>query len=162
MDYSVFLKKEQVELIIVVDMIKFVVDYISFDQLGVIDNAYKVLVDVEEGGVEFEICLYLVELYFLVVDAFKIGKWFKMSKMESLEKYFDFMMKFDKVSYFFDKLLGKFYRRCRKFKDTASERYCQKMRVDSSFLLLGYVEYIEEVREVYERYCIEMEVLMRL
>lgn len=93
-------------------MIKFVVDYIWFDQLGVIDNVYKVLVDVEEGGVEFEICLYLVELYFLVVDVFKMGKWFKMLKMKLLKKFFDFMMKLDKVSYLFDKLLGKFYCYC--------------------------------------------------
>lgn len=93
-------------------MIKFVVDYIWFDQLGVIDNVYKVLVDVEEGGVEFEICLYLVELYFLVVDVFKMGKWFQMLKMRLLKKFFDFMMKLDKVSYLFDKLLGKFYCCC--------------------------------------------------
>lgn len=36
------------------------------------------------------------------------------------------------------------------------------MCVDSLFLLLGYVEYIDKVREVYDQYCIEMEVLMCL
>lgn len=78
MDYLIFLKLEKDGLIILVDMMKFVVNYICFDQLGVIDNVYKVLVDKEEGGIEFEICFYFVELYFLVVDVFKIGKWLNL------------------------------------------------------------------------------------
>lgn len=162
MDYPALQKKEQAEPITTADMTKFVVDYIRSDQLGVIDNAHKALADVEEGGVESKICLHLAELHSLAVDAPKTGKWPKMPKMKPLKKYPDFMMKSDKASYPSDKLLGKLYRRCRKFKDTASERHCQKMRVDSSFLLSGHAEYIEEAREVYERYRTEMEALMRL
>ena len=162
MDYPALPKMEQDEPITAPDMTKFVVDYIRSDQLGVIDNAHKALADVEEGGVESEICLHLAELHSLAVDAPKTGKWPQMPKMRPLKKYPDFMMKSDKASYPSDKLLGKLYRRCRKFKDLASEKHSQKMRVDSSFLLSGHDEYIDKAREVYKQYRTEMEALMRL
>ena len=162
MDYPALQKKEQAEPITAADMTKFVVDYIRSDQLGVIDNAHKALADVEKGGVESKICLHLAELHSLAVDAPKTGKWPQMPKMRPLQKYPDFMMKSDKASYPSDKLLGKLYRRCRKFKDTVSEKHMQKMRVDSSFLLSGHAEYIDEAQEVYEQYRTEMEALMRL
>lgn len=160
MDYPTLSKKEQTEPITTADMTKFVVDYIRSDQLGVIDNAHKALADVEKGGVESDICLHLAELHSLAVDAPKTGKWPKMPKMPPLKKYPDFMMKSDRPSYPSDKLLGKLYRRCRKFKDTASERHSQKMRVDKSFLLPGHDKYIEEARELYQRYRDRMEALM--
>ena len=162
MDYPALQKLEQDEPITAAHMTKFVVDYIRSDQLGVIDNAHKALADVEEGGVESEICLHLAELHSLAVDAPKTGKWPQMPKMRPLKKFPDFMMKSDKASYPSDKLLGKLYRRCRKFKDTASEKHSQKMRVDSSFLLSGHAEYIDKAREVYDQYRTEMEALMRL
>ena len=162
MEYPALQKLEQDEPITAADMTKFVVDYIRSDQLGVIDNAHKALADVEKGGVESKICLHLAELHSLAVDAPKTGKWPQMPKMKPLKNYPDFMMKSDKASYPSDKLLGKLYRRCRKFKDTASEKHEQKMRVDSSFLLSGHGEYIDEAREVYEQYRTEMEALMRL
>ena len=162
MEYPALQKKEKNEPITTADMTKFVVDYIRSDQLGVIDNAHKALADVVKGGVESKICLHLAELHSLAVDAPKTGKWPKMPKMKPLENYPDFMMKSDKASYPSDKLLGKLYRRCRKFKDTASEKHEQKMRVDSSFLLSGHGEYIDEAREVYELYRTEMEALIRL
>ena len=162
MDYPALQKKEQAEPITAADMTKFVVDYIRSDQLGVIDNAHKALADLEKGGVESKICLHLAELHSLAVDAPKTGKWPQMPKMAPLQKYPDFMMKSDKASYPSDKLLGKLYRRCRKFKDTVSEKHMQKMRVDSSFLLSDHAEYVDEAREVYEQYRTEMEALMRL
>ena len=162
MDYPTLPKKEQAGPITAADMTKFVVDYIRSDQLGVIDNAHKALADVEKGGVESEICLHLAELHSLAVDAPKTGKWPKMPKMRPLKTFPDFMMKSDKASYPSDKLLGKLYRRCRKFKDTASERHSQKMRVDKSFLLPGHDEYIEEAKELYQRYRDKMEALMRV
>lgn len=99
-------------------MIEFVVEYIWFDQFGVIDNVYKVYVDCDEGGVELLLCFKLVEFYLLVVDVLKMGKWFEMFKEVKVLKFFDFMMKFDKFSYFLDKVLGKFYWECRVFKDS--------------------------------------------
>ena len=162
MDYPALQKMVQDEPITAADMTKFVVDYIRSDQLGVIDNAHKALADVEKGGVESEICLHLAELHSLAVDAPKTGKWPQMPKMKPLKKYPDFMMKSDKASYPSDKLLGKLYRRCRKFKDIASEKHCQKMRVDSSFLRSGHAKFIDKAREVYEQYRTEMEALMRL
>ena len=162
MDYQALEKLEQNEPITAADMTRFVVDYIRSDQLGVIDNAHKALADVEKGGVESEICLHLAELHSLAVDAPKTGKWPQMPNMRPLKKYPDFMIKSDKASYPSDNLLGKLYRRCRKFKDTASEKHSQKMRVDSSFLLSGHAKYIDKAREVYEQYRTEMEALMRL
>ena len=162
MDYPALEKLEQNEPITAAHMTKFVVDYIRSDQLGVIDNAHKALTDVEEGGVESEICLHLAELHSLAVDAPKTGKWPKIPKHVMLKTYPDFMLKSDKASYPSDKLLGNLYRRCRKFKDTASEKHSQKMRVDSSFLLYGHAEYIDNAREVYQQYRTEMEALMRL
>lgn len=162
MDYPALEKLEQNEPITTAHMTKFVVDYIRSDQLGVIDNAHKALADVEKGGVESEMCLHLAELHSLAVDAPKTGKWPKMPNMGPLEEYPDFMMKSDKVRYPSDKLLGKLYRRCRKFKDTASEKHSQKMRVDSSFLLSDHAEYIDKAREVYDQYRTEMDALMRL
>ena len=160
MDYPTPKKKEQTRPITAADMTKFVVDYIRSDQLGVIDNAHKALADVEKGGVESKICLHLAELHSLAVDAPKTGKWPKMPQMKPLEEFPDFMMKSDRVRYPSDKLLGKLYRRCRKFKDMASEKHNQKMRVDESFLLPGHDQYIEEAREVYQRYREKMEALM--
>ncbi|KAJ7353981.1 hypothetical protein OS493_030827 [Desmophyllum pertusum] len=162
MDYQAHPKKEQDEPITAEDMTKFVVDYIRSDQLGVIDNAHKALADVEKGGVESQICLHLAELHSLAVDAPKTGRWPKMPKMRPIKNYPDFMMKSDKASYPSEKLLGKLYRRCRKFKDAASERYSQKMRVDKSFMLPGHDRYVKKAQEVYQQYRDKMEALMRL
>lgn len=162
MDYQALKnKREQAEPITAADMTKFVVDYIRCDQLGVIDNAHKALADQEEHGVESEICLHLAELHSLAVDAPKTGMWPKMPKMIPIKKYPDFMMKTDKPSYPSEKLLGKLYRRCRKFQDTASEKYSQKMRVDQSFLLQGHDRYLEEAREMYQLYRDKMQAWMR-
>ena len=163
MDYqSLQKKREQAEPIKAADMTKFVVDYIRCDQLGVIDNAHKALADQEERGVESKICLHLAELHSLAVDAPKTGMWPKMPKMKPIKKYPDFMMKTDKPSYPSEKLLGKLYRRCRKFQDIASEKYSQKMRVDQSFLLQGHDMYLEEAEEMYQLYGDKMQALMRL
>lgn len=47
-----------------------------------------------------------------------MGEWFEMFKEVKVLKFFDFMMKFDKFSYFLDKVLGKLYWECRVFKDS--------------------------------------------
>ena len=162
MDYQSLPKKEQTEPITARDMTKFVVDYIRSDQLGVIDNAHKALADIETDGVQSKICLHLAELHSLAVDAPKTGLWPGTGGIGLIKKLPDFMMKSDKPCYPSEKVLGKLYRRCRKFKDTASEKHDQQMRVDKSFLLPGHDRYVEEAREVYQRYRDKMESLMRL
>ena len=162
MDYQAQEKHLQDEPITAAHMTKFVIDYIRSDQLGVIDNAHKALADQEEGGVESKICLHLAELHSIAVDAPKTGKWPKISGVASSKECPDFMMKSDKPSYPSEKVLGKLYRRCRKFQDTASEKYSQKMRVDNSFRLRGHDKYVEQARELYQQYRDKMEALMRL
>ena len=160
MDYQTLPKREQSEPITVADMTKFVVDYIRSDQLGVIDNAHKALADQEERGVESEICLHLAELHSIAVDAPKTGLWPKMPGIKS--ECPDFMMKTDKPSYPSEKILGKLYRRCKKFQDTASEKHSPRMRVDKSFLLQGHDRYVEEARKMYQEYQDKMQSLKRL
>lgn len=162
MDYQTLPKRKQSEPITAADMTKFVVDYIRSDQLGVIDNAHKALADQEEGGVESKICLHLAELHSIAVDAPKTGKWPEMPKMRPIKKCPDFMMKTDKPSYPSEKILGKLYRRCKKFQDTASEKHSPRMRVDESFLLQGHNEYIEEARKMHQEYQDKMQSLKRL
>ena len=162
MDYQAPEKQEQTQPITAADMTKFVVDYIRCDQLGVIDNAHKALADQENDGVESEVCLHLAEIHSLAVDAPKTGKWPKMEGIGKIKAYPDFMMKRDKPSYPSDKVLGKLYRRCRKFQDAASEKFNQKMRIDKSLLLQGYDRYIEGARESYQKYRDKMRALMSL
>ena len=162
MDYQALEKQEQTEPITAADMTKFVVNYIRCDQLGVIDNAHKALADQENDGVESKVCLHLAEIHSLAVDAPKTGKWPKMQGIGKIKACPDFMMKRDKPSYPSDKVLGKLYRRCRKFQDAASEKFDQKMRIDKSLLLQGNDRYIEEARESYQQYRDKMQVLMSL
>ena len=162
MDYQAPEKQEQTQPITAADMTKFVVDYIRCDQLGVIDNAHKALADQENDGVESKVCLHLAEIHSLAVDAPKTGKWPKMQGIGKIKACPDFMMKRDKPSYQSDKVLGKLYRRCRKFQDAASEKFDQKMRIDKSLLLQGNDRYIEEARESYQQYRDKMHALMSL
>ena len=115
MDYPSLPKLEQTEPITTRDMTKFVVDYIRSDQLGVIDNAHKALADIEKDGVQSRKCLCLAELHSLAVDAPKTGKWPSTQGIK-IEMFPDFMMKSDKPSYPSEKVIGKLFRRCRKFK----------------------------------------------
>ena len=161
MDYKALKKKEETEPITSSHMTKFVVDYIRSDQLGVIDNTHKALADQEKEGIQSDICLHLAEIHSLAVDAPKTGMWPKMPKTK-LKEYPDFMMKSDKPSYPSENVLGKLYRRCRKFKDTTSEKYNQKMRIDESFLLSGNDKYLPHARQVYRQYRDKMEALMHL
>ena len=162
MDYQTLPKREQSEPITVADMTKFVVDYIRSDQLGVIDNAHKALADQEEGGVESKICLHLAEVHSIAVDAPKTGLWPNMRGMKPVKKCPDFMMKTDKPSYPSEKILGKLYRRCKKFQDSASEKHSPRMSVDESFLLQGHDRYVEEARKMYQEYQDKMQSLKRL
>ena len=162
MDYQTLEKLEQLEPITAADITKFLVNYIRFDQLGVIDNAHKALADQENDGVESEVCLHLAKVHSSAVDAPKTGKLPKMQGIGEIKAYPDFMMKRDKPSYPSDKVLGKLYRRCRKFQDAASEKFDQKMRIDKSLLLQGNDRYIEEARESYQQYRDKMQVLMSL
>ena len=161
MDYNKAEPKKELEPIQSSHMTKFVVDYIRSDQLGVIDNTHKALADQEKDGIQSEICLHLAEIHSQAVDAPKTGKWPKMPKTK-LKSYPDFMMKSDKPSYPSENVLGKLYRRCQKFKDTTSEKYSQKKRIDKSLLLPGNDKYIFQAREVYQRYREKMEAIMRL
>ena len=162
MDYQALEKQEQTEPITAAHMTKFMVDYIRCDQLGVIDNAHKALADQENDGVESKFCLYLAEIHSLAVDAPKTGKWPKMPSIGKTKACPDFMMKRDKPSYPSDKVLGKLYRRCRKFQDAASEKFNQKVRIDKFLLLQGYDRYIEEARESYQQYRDKIQSLMSL
>ena len=162
MNYKAPPKKEEAEPITSTHLTKFVVDYIRSDQLGVIDNRHKALADQEKDGIQSQICLHLAEVHSLAVDAPKTGMWPKMPKMKALKDYPDFMMKTDKPSYPSENVLGKLYRRCRKFKDTTSEKCNQRMRIDKSFLLSGREKYLTRAREVYKQYRDKMEALMRL
>lgn len=161
MDYEAPQKKEEIEPIESRHMTQFVIDYIRSDQLGVIDNTHKALADQEKDGIQSEICLHLAEIHSSAVDAPKTGMWPKMPKT-NLKSYPDFMMKSDKPSYPSENVLGKLYRRCRKFKDTTSENYSQKKRIDKSLLLPGNDKYLPKAREVYQRYREKMEAIMRL
>ena len=162
MDYQTLPKREQTEPITEADMTKFVVDYIRSDQLGVIDNAHKALADQEESGVESKICLHLAELHSIAVDAPKTGRWPEIPRMVKIKKCPDFMMKTDKPSYPSQKIIGKLYRRCKKFQDTASEKHSPRMHVDKSFLLQGHDRFVEDARKMYQEYQDKMQSLMRL
>ena len=72
------------------------------------------------------------------------------------------MMKTDKPTYPSEKILGKLYRRCRKFQDTASENRSLKLHVDQSFLLQGHDRFLNEARKIFQEYQDEMLGLMRL
>ena len=161
MDYPSLPKLEQTEPITTRDMTKFVVDYIRSDQLGVIDNAHKALADIEKDGVQSRKCLCLAELHSLAVDAPKTGKWPSTQGIK-IEMFPDFMMKSDKPSYPSEKVIGKLFRRCRKFKDATSEKYDQNLRLDKSLLLPGNDSFVENAKEVYYWYRDKMEGLMRL
>ena len=162
MEYPSLPKLEKTEPITTHDMTKFVVDYIRSDQLGVIDNAHKVVADIEEDGVQSKNCLHLAKLHSVAVDAPKTGNWPSTEDIRRIEKRPDFMMKSDKPSYPSEKVIGKLFRRCRKFKDATSEKYDQNLRLDKSLLLLGDDSFVENAKEVYYWYRDRMESLMRL
>ena len=159
MKYQASPKKEETTPITVADMTTFVISYIRCDQLGVIDNAHKALADSEKDGVESAICLQFAKLHSVAVDAPKTGRWPKMPRMPAI-LFPEFMMKTDRESYPSKRVLGKLYRRCRKYKDKASENYSQKTRLDKAFLLPGNEKYIDDARQQYQQYRAQIQGLM--
>ena len=166
MDYETLQKKEEPGPITVGHMTKHMVDYIRFDQLGVIDNAHKVLADKKANGVESDICLQLAEIHSLAVDAPKTGKWPEMPSDLFIRDYPDFMMKSDKPVYQSERVLGDLYRKCRSFKENITEPTSRgihrKLHVDEVLLVHGHEVYLERARETYSEYREQLETLMNL
>ena len=147
-------------------MTKHFVDYIRFDQLGVIDNAHKALADQLEDGMESEECLQLAECHSHAVDAPKTGKWPRVPRNCSVKKFPDFMMKADKPAYPSEKVLGQLYQKCRAFHEKSTEVIkpgsARKPPLDPDLLVEGYASFNEDAEENHREYREQIETLMNL
>lgn len=99
--------------ITVEDLQSFFVDFIRNDQLGTIANSHVAFSDQLPLGVRDPTCTALARLFALAVDFPKTGFVAKVPKEVRVEKYPDFMQKFDKPAYVSHRIIGKLFREIR-------------------------------------------------
>ena len=89
---------------------EFMVFFIRNDQLGAIANKHVAFADQLADGVRDPACMALARLFSLAVDFPKTGFVSKVPKEVRIEKFPDFMQKYDKPSYTSHRIIGTLYR----------------------------------------------------
>jgi len=141
------------------DVIDFFVKFIEIDQLGRIANTHMVLADKSEIGIREPYCIELAKIFSLAVDFPKTGVVPQIPKeiLQSITNYPDFMQKYGN-SYESNKIIGKLYRKCKDI--FCDDSFAHSIKINSSFLIDGYENYLTEAQELYKKYRLEIERLL--
>lgn len=153
-------QKETVEDITIPDVIKFTVDFMQNNNLGIISNLHTALADQSKAGVADEQCLRLAQLFSQAVDFPKTGKIVEVPEdiRRSLTRGFpDFMGK--SKSYESDKVIGCMYRECKEVQNEP-KRLDRHVKLEKKLLLQGYQGFIDEAGHVYRLYCEAIEYIV--
>lgn len=143
-----------VENVTIRDIIKFFVNYISYDNLGQIANAHLATADIAANGARDGKCILLAQLHSEAVDFSKSGKPALMTEDLRVNIFPDFMQKKDKESYPSKKVLGRIFRAIDKsdyknYQDGLEENLEKKKGslYDPRLRVAGMELYIAEARE---------------
>ena len=125
------------------ELVRFFVNYMKNDNLGVIANAHLVFADLSFEKAGSKECLELAKLHSTAVDFVKTGIPAEMDRALTVKQYPTFMEKQFKVSYESKNVLGQIYNIAMK-KKTSSYRDVHRLSVDSKFLVEGFEKYLED------------------
>lgn len=122
------------------DLKEFMVHFIKNDRLGAIANTHVAFVDQLADGVRDPACMALARLFSLAVDFPKTGFVASIPKEVRIEKYPDFMQKFDKPSYASHRIIGKLYREIRAImsEEMQDDKGDVCATINEEFLVPGY------------------------
>lgn len=131
------------------DIIKFFVNYITYDNLGQIANAHLATADLSANGARDGKCILLAQLHSEAVDFPKSGKPAKLTEDLIVKTFPDFMQKKDKESYQSKKVLGRIFRAIDKsnYKDF-QDHLTQEAMYDTRLHVPGMEMYIGEARRL--------------
>ena len=139
MNYDGLPAREKSEPIDVEDLKQFMVFFIQNDQLGAIANTHVAFADQLPDGVRDPACVALSKLFSLAVDFPKTGFVAKIPKEVRVEKYPDFMQKYDKPTYASHRIIGKLFREIRAvMSEEISENLSGANILDKNRLVPGY------------------------
>ena len=146
MDYTPA-KEEKTDNISLSDIIKFFVNYMQNENLGVLSNAH--LVHADRKGIFHKDCLELALLNSIAVDYPKTGKVAVLRQDLRISEYPDFMEKTNKNSYESQSILGILYRLVA-LKGEIQED--ESIKINECFLLEGRENYMGCAKENYNKY----------
>jgi RNA-dependent RNA polymerase len=141
-------RPEMIEHVTMKDIQSFFVNYISYDQLGIIANSHLAKADYFETGAFHGQCIRLAHLHSEAVDFPKTGRPAILSSELRANTYPDFMEKHDKPTYKSEKVLGNLYRSI----EEESFNPCSQMILDDRLHVEGYKTYVEDARKIKSLY----------
>jgi RNA-dependent RNA polymerase len=135
---------------------EFFVKHMVNDNLGQISNAHVVHVDLGDDNARSANCKELARLFSVAVDFPKTGVPATIPYLLRPDRYPDFMEKEDKEMYESRKIIGKLFR---SVKEASSEKITSQISrdliwesYDSTLIVLGYEEYVEEASSLKNEY----------
>ncbi|ORY97352.1 RNA dependent RNA polymerase-domain-containing protein [Syncephalastrum racemosum] len=143
------------------DIISFFVRYINNDNLGQIANAHLGTADQSPEGAADGRCLHLAQLHSEAVDYPKTGVPARLTEGLRVSRFPDFMEKRDKESYESRTVLGRIYRMIDKGEYENYDRALTwTRRFDDRLWTQGMEQYLDEARQVRDRYNRDLTALM--
>ena len=144
------------------DVIRFFVDYMRNDILGVICNSHLAIADSSELGANDPRCLQLAKLQSTAVDYPKTGHPAKMNRDHHPPTYPDFMEKSDKAAHRSEKIIGKLYQRIKHYQpiDVGHLLSDLSSHFDQGLVVSGYERFVPNALEVKAAYDQELKSIM--
>ncbi|KAF9972082.1 hypothetical protein BGZ73_004836 [Actinomortierella ambigua] len=138
------------------DVQSFFVQHAVANNLGLIANAHLAFSDQLPKGPFDGKCLRLAQLHSDAVDFPKTGKPAEINEELRPKKYPDFMGKSKDRSYRSERILGILYRDCGSHESSFDPLQEGGLQVDERLLVDGYTEFLDDARQLKERYDNEM------
>ncbi|CAK9215440.1 unnamed protein product [Sphagnum jensenii] len=156
MDYTPAPEEQLDHPVTVEELQEFFVKHIVNDNLGQISNAHVVHVDLGDDNARSANCKELARLFSVAVDFPKTGVPATIPYLLRPDRYPDFMEKEDKEMYKSHKIIGKLFR---SVKEASSENITSQISrdliresYDSTLMVLGYEEYVDEASSLKNEY----------
>ena len=142
-----------------IDMINFLCDYISNDQLGIIASAHVVHADAQKGGLVSKKCLDLAKLHSDAVDFVKTGSNPPIPVELRPMAYPHYTQKYDRPVYRSQHVLGKLYNQCYALvnnKEVLDPVRPPVVALDEELLYPGYKDFISDMSAIKDWYDVEL------
>jgi len=150
-------KPQVVDVVTTRDIIKFFVDYIQNDALGMIAHSHMAIADRESP--DHKDCLKLVQLHSIAVDFPKSGVPAQMMPQLRPNEYPDFMEKRFQNSYQSVKVIGIMYRQVAHPTLILQESW-DEVQVDPELIYPDFEEYMEEAIRIKKEYNFNLRSIM--
>ncbi|KAG2379104.1 hypothetical protein C9374_007742 [Naegleria lovaniensis] len=137
------------------DIINFLMEYFTRDNLGIIANLHLAQSDLQEKSIFSDICLRLCELHSIAVDSAKTGKFADIDSKVSISAYPHFMQHVTKKAYKSKKILGRLYDDLKekiKEKDFFKRELNNSNVYDPDFCFEGFEMFVDKVLGLYNEY----------